>query len=194
MRGSLFLIPTWTVATNNIKSPFPEANPRREANKSFYILPPASKQEKVTSKLETTLNKLINEQQQQQQPTSTELKRKNVWKKKIHLACFLLFLALLEWNRTDAHVLCAFLSNPKMSHPIPQTFNRVLAHIEGWTVAIIWKLFLWQRSILRAEYGAADCYILGCSELGGRWAAALPPRSSRILGPLMGKVEEMSCY
>lgn len=79
---------------------------------------------------------------------------------------FLLFLALLEWNHKDAHVLCAFLSNPKMSHPIRQTFNRVLAHIEGWTVAIIWKLFLWQRSILRAEYGACRRFR---SRLVGAW-------------------------
>lgn len=32
-----------------------------------------------------------------------------------------------------------------------------------------------------------DCYILGWSELGGRWAAARPPKSLRILGLLVGK-------
>lgn len=82
MRGSLFLIPTWTVATNNIKSPFPEANPRGEANKSFYILPPASKQEKVTSKLETTLNKLINEQQRSSNSSSSSRQARS-WKGKM---------------------------------------------------------------------------------------------------------------
>lgn len=38
-----------------------------------------------------------------------------------------------------------------------------------------------------------DCYILGWSELAGRWAAACLPRSPRTLAPLMRKVEEMSC-
>lgn len=95
------------------------------------------------------------------------LEKKNIWKKKICLTCFWLFFrAQLEWNCTDAHVLRAFLSNPEMSHSIPQTLSRVPAHTEGWTVAIIWKLFLWQRSILRAEYGA--CRLLH-SRLVGAW-------------------------
>lgn len=56
---------------------------------------------------------------------------------------------------TNSHVLWAALSNLKMSHPIQQTLNSVLTHAKyWWTAAIIWELFLWQQSILRAEYAA----------------------------------------
>lgn len=54
-------------------------------------------------------------------------------------------------------------------------------------VAIIWELFLWQRSILPAEYGA-------CGRLHSRLAGALmgagapPPQPPWLLRPLMEKV------
>ena len=148
------MISTWTVATNNYFTCHQHQSRRKVRH---------------TSKLESTLNKLIN--QRQPQLTSTVLERKKCLEKR-KSALFAFYCFWHSWNRTNAHV--RFCPTQKCHIQFHRHSIGSLLTLRVERLLLFGSYFCGSGRSCGQNTELVD-YILGWLELGGRWAAARPP-------------------